>query len=136
MTNLEYIFRRGGCIDFSKNRIIINLKDKEIDKIHQYDFDFDSAWLLQEHKEPIRLTQAEKCILESIDKTFHYITRDQDGVLNVFEPKPFKSSGEWILISGRICTFCLFDKMFNFIKSEDKEPYLIEDIVNNCEVIE
>lgn len=94
-------------------------------------------WLLTEHKEPIKLTQAEKHILESINKTFRYIARDQDGTLNVFEYKPSKDNyGEWSLPLGAMCTFCLFDKMFNFIESEDKEPYLIEDILNNCEVIE
>jgi hypothetical protein len=94
-------------------------------------------WLLTEHKEPIKLTQAEKHILESINKTFRYIARDRNETLNVFEYKPSKDNyGEWVLPLGAICTFCLFDKMFNFIKSEDKEPYLIEDILNNCEVIE
>lgn len=94
-------------------------------------------WLLTEHKEPIKLTQAEKHILESINKTFRYIARDRNETLNVFEYKLSKDNyGEWVLPLGAICTFCLFDKMFNFIKSEDKEPYLIEDILNNCEVIE
>lgn len=94
-------------------------------------------WLIKEHKELIRLTQAEKCILGSVNKAFKYIARDRNETLNVFEYKPSKNNyGEWVLPLGAICTFCLFDKMFNFIESEDKEPYLIEDILNNCEVIE
>lgn len=95
-------------------------------------------WLIKEHKEPIRLTQAEKCILRSVNKVFKYIARDKDKELAVFEYKPIKDvNSMWTLCkSGILCTLFPFDHLFQFIKCEDEEPYLIEDILNNCEVVE
>lgn len=143
MTNLEYLANKGIICknDFTDGEgkpacnIVIAIRDNDINIFNEYESFKD--YLLAEHKGPIELTQAEKCILENINKTFCYIARDCNGTLNVFEYKPSKNNyGEWVLHLGAMCTFCLFDNLFKFIKLEDKEPYLIENILNNCEVIE
>ena len=37
---------------------------------------------------------------------------------------------------GKEYEFTLFNNLFPFIKWEDKEPTLIKEVLNNCEVIE
>ena len=91
-------------------------------------------WLLEEHKEPIKLTKAEKVILENIDNKFKYIARDLDNLLFIYNKKPKKGSIQWVGYNGSH-DFCVFKHLFNFVKWKDEEPYLIEDILKNCEVI-
>ena len=94
-----------------------------------------NKWANSEYIESIRLTLAEKIILENIRKDIKFIVRDNDNNLYLFIKKPKKENGEW---KYRIYAFELkaFDGLFQFVKCEDKEPYKIEDILNNCEVVE
>ena len=95
-------------------------------------------WLLSEYVEPILLTELEYNILKFItDNTSNmYISRTKTG--NIFlhrgKPKKDKVNGLWI---GEYPTSLIpFNKLFKFITWEDEEPRAINDILDNCEVVE
>ena len=92
-------------------------------------------WFDEEYKEPIKLTLHEKCILESIDKKYQWIARDRKCSLYVHESKPFKYSTYWDSVKQYEC-FIFFNHLFQFIKWEDEEPRNIQELLENCEVIE
>ena len=91
--------------------------------------------LLAEHKEKIKLTKNEKAILESIDNFYKWIARDDDGYLYVYEKKPCKDSCGWEN-PFYYKNFILFNHLFQFIKWTDDEPYNIQELLENCEVVE
>ena len=95
-------------------------------------------WMLEEHKEPIKLTLHEKCILESLPNDYKYIARDNGGELYIYKHEPVKHQNSWILqtVHDRDCELQLFNHLFKFIKWEDDEPYKIENILNDFEVVE
>lgn len=91
--------------------------------------------LLEEYKEPIKLTQFEYEYLKVAKKEgFNFIARDGDGRLFLYKNKPFKSLDEWI-VASKDCSRIL-DSLLNFVKWEDEEPCNIDEILSNCEVIE
>ena len=53
------------------------------------------AWLKQEHKEKITLSEAERIILENIDKDYKWIARDEGGRIDIYVDKPTKSRDSW-----------------------------------------
>ena len=90
--------------------------------------------LLEEYKEPVKLTKFEYEYLKVAKKEgFNFIVRDKNDNLYLYSSKPWKSNFRW-LSEGR--TMCVFDKLFNFVKWEDEEAYNIDEILSNCEVIE
>lgn len=48
-------------------------------------------WLKEEHKEKITLSEAERIILENLDKEYKWIARDKTKLLRIFIKKPLKS---------------------------------------------
>lgn len=94
-------------------------------------------WGNSEHVDPIKLTLAEKIILENLDKKFKWIARDKDGMLLCCECKPYKVDNHnmWFINWG-IFSCLPFEHLLQFIKWEDEEPFHIEELLNNCEVIE
>lgn len=91
-------------------------------------------WLYEEYKEPIKLTQAEKTILENMDKKWKWIARDKCGELFVYTNKPKKDENLWRdgECAGRTC----FNHLFQFIQWSNDEPCNIEELLKNCEVKE
>lgn len=85
-------------------------------------------WLKSEHKEPITLSEAERIILENIDKDFKWIARDSDGELYIFNSKPTKTDWDWVTTKN-INKFICFNHLFQFITWNDSEPYNIEDLL-------
>ena len=89
--------------------------------------DYTFKELLWERKETPRLTENEKAILRNIDKCVKYIARNMDDSLFVYDDKPVKTRDHWD------CEFHIyyfpFDHLFQFIKWEDEEPYLIENLL-------
>lgn len=93
-------------------------------------------WERKEKKE-IKLTTEERAFLNSIllVSDYKYIARDKKlDALWVFKAKPSKGSfsSEWIYSPGDHHGAEITDKtkdMFKFIKWEDDEPYLIEDLL-------
>lgn len=94
-------------------------------------------WLLSEYKEPIKLSRLEHEFLKFIDNEgYKYIARDNcGGVLFRYQKKPTKNIyGKWG--KGEICSdLRMFNDLFQFVKWEDSKPTLIEDVLNNCEVV-
>lgn len=90
--------------------------------------------LLEEYKKPVKLSKFEYEYLKVAKKEgFNFIVRDKNDNLYLYSSKPWKSSFRW-LSEGR--TMCVFDEMFKFVKWEDEEPYSIDKILSNCEVVE
>ena len=79
----------------------------------------------------MKIKQAEKTILKSIDPGYKSIARDVNGDLTVFEIKPTKcvSKGYWD--GERYCQINVFSKLFEWIKWEDKEPFLIKEVIKD-----
>ena len=84
-------------------------------------------WLKQEHKEKITLSEAERIILENIDKDYRWICRDKDGTIYICKGKPFKDEEIWQNGDGNIVEF--YNHLFRFITWEDSEPYNIEELL-------
>lgn len=90
--------------------------------------------LLEEYKEPIKLTRFEYEYLKVAKKEgFNFIARDKNNRLYEFEKRPKKRNFTWGSGGDYIC---VFKSMFKFVKWEDEEPYNIDEILSNCEVIE
>ena len=78
----------------------------------------------------IKLTEDEKVILRNIDKKYKWITIDDNGSLFINNEKPIKNESSWI--SKMLIDWCgiwIFNHLFQSIKWEDEEPYLIEDLL-------
>lgn len=93
-------------------------------------------WMLSEYKEPIKLTKLEYDILKHLsDNTkYLYITRDRCNGLFLYGMEPTKGDGYW---NGKYYAgMSAFNKLFQFVQWEDSEPTSIENVLNNCEVIE
>ena len=90
--------------------------------------------LLEEYKEPVKLSKFEYEYLKVAKRErFNFIARDGDGRSFLYKNKPLKSSDEWIVASKDCCR--ILDRLFKFVKWEDEDPYNINEILSNCEVI-
>lgn len=105
-------------------------------KDHFCDNKAKTRWLLSEYKEPVKLTRLEYDILKYISENtkYLYITRDRCNGLFLYDMEPSKGNGYWNGESYAVMT--TFNKLFQFVKWEDKESTSIKDVLNNCEVIE
>ena len=128
-------FTPCGCI-YCKNCAMNELKDKRGEKDYVGCNHARMTWLLSEYVEPIVLTELEYNILKFIkDETRHlYIARDQKGSLYLYDFEPRKSVEDKWWIGKGATLLTPFNKLFQFIKWEDKEAYEIGDILKRCEV--
>lgn len=95
-------------------------------------------WLIDEYKEPIKLTRLEYDILKYLsDNTKHmYIVRDGNGNIFLYDVEPEKSkSAPWWTGCG-MCHMNMFNKLFQFVQWEDSTPTPIKEVLENCEVVE
>lgn len=89
-------------------------------------------WFKQEHKEKIKLSEAEKVILENIDTKYSWIARDKDGTLCVYDVKPKKDIRIYDWVNGEyLFNLSVFSHLFQFIKWENEEPYNIQELLEN-----
>jgi hypothetical protein len=86
-------------------------------------------WLKAEHKEVIKLSEAERVILENIPVGFCYIARNKDGYLAVYYGKPAKGSTEWNPRGFAYHSLYCFNHLFQFIKWSDNEAYEISELL-------
>lgn len=108
----NYIFKKGNCTGHSC---------QECSSIVR-------AWFEEENKEPIKLSDVEKVILENI-KRYEWIARDLiDNNLYLYKCKPYKSNNEWSS-PVKVCEFDQFNHLFQFVKWEDDEPYNIKELL-------
>ena len=85
-------------------------------------------WLKAEHKEKIKLSDAERVILENVDKGCKWICRDNYNIIYFCRSEPRKSGNEWKCDNGGVA-LSIFNHLFQFIKWEDKQAYNIEEIL-------
>lgn len=90
--------------------------------------------------ETIKMTQLDYEMLKLVQKQgAKYICRDEGGVLNICATEPYQSEyeeGIWWSTGETAYLNEFFSKLFQFVKWEDKKYYVIEDVLNNCEVVE
>jgi hypothetical protein len=96
-------------------------------------------WANEEYVEPIKLSNIEFELLECFKnhaKHLKWIARDRNNLLCLYKVKPEKIIDEGFFETKGFSYFPLelFDNYFKFIKWEDKEPYNIKEILDNCEV--
>lgn len=90
--------------------------------------------LLEEYKKPVKLSKFEYEYLKvAKENEYNFIARDEDGRLFLHSSEPWKGELVWKYIGSGIR---IFTKMFNFVRWQDEEPYNIDEILSNCEVIE
>lgn len=109
--------------DENFNRKAGNSEIFDIVKVYR---DYTCEEVLWERKETPKLTEDEKVILKNINKTFKWIARDIDGILYIYTSKPKKGITMW---ESDGLPMISFDHLFQFIKWEDDEPYLIEELL-------
>lgn len=91
--------------------------------------------LLEEYKEPIKLSKFEYEYLKvAKENEYNFIARDNDGCVYLYTNIPtLKGTISW----GYNGEFMIvFDELFKFVKWEDEEPYNIDKILSNCEVMQ
>lgn len=87
----------------------------------------------EEYKEPIKLTQFEYEYLKvAKENEYNFIARDKDNRLYGTSEKPKKYNITWASSGAYIV---MFKSMFNFVRWQDEEPYSIDEILSNCEVM-
>ena len=93
--------------------------------------DYTCKKLLWERKEKpkIKRTEDENAILRNVPQYYKWIARDGNGVVCLYPDKPHKSKTIWDSYGALFP----FHHLFQFIKWEDDEPYLIEDLLKGEE---
>ena len=104
-----------------------NLNEFDIMKVYK---DYTLTELLWERKETPKLTEDEKVILRNLPKKYKWIARDNSTCIQLFTNKPNKITWWW---NGAEGIKLVFPHLFQFIKWEDEEPYLIEDLLKGEE---
>ena len=96
--------------------------------------EFVEKWSKEHPQKKYRVSKLEYDILKylSDNTTCVYITRDKNGDISLSAAKPQKRSKWWGGYNG--CGIAMFNKLFQFVQWEDKEPTKIEYILENCEV--
>ena len=136
MTNREWLLNK-----------IQNMSDEELAKIIREDkacicskeqrekcygkscLECKTEWLKSEHKEKITLSEAERVILENIDKDYKWIARDEERYLRCYDCKPVKGKDFWNITGNKYLHMGGFNHLFQFITWENSEPYNIEELL-------
>ena len=122
----------GWCVGLDEyNENLTSAKDYTNFDIMKVYNDYTCKELLWERKEEPKLTEDEKAILRNVPKDYKWIARDENGSIYLYKRKPNKGSYSWGMWS-EISLFP-FDHIFQFIKWEDEEPYLIEELLKGEE---
>ena len=91
----------------------------------------DKACKLVWERKP-ELSDAERVILENVDKKYKYIARDEGGNLFIYSSSEIeKFMNEWCYWNdkGVHFSFAFFNNLFTMVKWEDEEPTLIADLL-------
>lgn len=105
----------GGCLCDEKNEIIDELDVKDL-----------PDHLTDKHL----LSLDERVILRNLSPEYKYISRDTGGYLYLYDTLPIKDEIVWN--RSNECNFCKqlpFKQLFQCIKWEDEEPWLITDLL-------
>lgn len=133
--NNQYIFVRAWDIYLNNKDI---MSDDEVEFCLSYGINHKWMYLISELESLnpiIHLSKLEYELLKYyIGHGYRYIARDKDELLFACDIKPRKIQDRWDVIE-RVKKIN-FNDLFSFIKWEDKEPYPITYILDNCEVDE
>lgn len=139
MTNREWLFEQmQNMSDDELAKMILVPTEMEQDICAKQDCMYRDCedcliyWLKYEHKEPIKLKEAERVILENIPEEYKWIARDdKENAVWIYSEKPTKNGKWWLNGSNAKYGICvdLFPNLFQFIKWEDKQPYNIEELL-------
>lgn len=93
-------------------------------------------WLLSKYKEPVKLTELEHGILEYLleKRQYRFVVRERNGIIYAYKSKPKKEADSWESLSLNN-ELGLFNNLFQFVKWEDSTPTSIQEVLDNCEVI-
>lgn len=131
----QCIFVRAFDI-YLDNKDIMSDEEIEICFINGSEFIW-SYWMseLESLNPTIPLSKLEYELLKYYSEHgYQYIAKDKSNQLFVYGNKPYKMSCTWDDVEN-FCE-CNFKNLFSFVSWEDKEPTLIQDILNRYEVIE
>ena len=126
--NKSILITLKGKYHFNLNNYSIDLthicgfENLDIMKVYK---DYTLTELLWERKGKPKLTEDEKVILRNVPQYYNWIARDGNGVVCLYPDKPHKSKTIWDSYGALFP----FHHLFQFIKWEDDEPYLIEDLL-------
>ena len=123
----------AGCtdIDYYDENLTRSSRQESYDIMKVYK-DYTCKELLWERKPKPELTEDEKIILRNVPKQYEWIARDAGDSLCVYTKRPIKQMSVWST-DGWMSPMALFHNLFQFIKWEDDEPYLIEDLLREEE---
>lgn len=103
----------------------------------------DFAWRYEldelEPLETIKITQLDYEMLKFVKKQgAKYICRDESGALNLFENEPYivNECSTWYAKGQWDFSNYFINQLFQSIKWEDEKYYIIEDVLENCEIVE
>lgn len=92
--------------------------------------------LLEEYKNPVKLSNFEYEYLKvAKENEYNFIARDKNGTLVIYNIAPHKTDTLWCTASAK-WSKVNFNNLFNFVKWQDEEPYSIDEILSNCEVMQ
>ena len=117
-----------GCtdIDYYDENLTRSSRQESYDIMKVYK-DYTCKELLWERKEKPKLNEDEKAILKVLlNEKYKWIARDKNDWLYVYASKPKKGITIWENTGSPMMPFV---HLFNFIKWEDNEPYLIEELL-------
>lgn len=89
--------------------------------------------------ESIKVTHLDYEMLKFVQKQgAKYICRDKGGLINLYEKEPYIMSDDCTWWAGGKCSHLskFTEQLFQFVKWKDKKYYVIEDILENCEIEE
>ena len=117
-----------SCIYYCEDLTNVNgFENLDIMKVYK---DYTLTELLWERKEKPKLTEDEKVILRNVPKYYEWIARDESSMVYLYPKKPVKSRLIWESDGVPMIPFA---HLFQFVKWEDEEPYLIEDLLEEEE---
>lgn len=131
----QYIFVRAWDIYLNNKDI---MSDDEVEFCLSYGINHKWMYLISELESLnpiIHLSKLEYELLKYyIGHGYRYIARDKDELLFACDIKPRKIQDRWDVIE-RVKKIN-FNDLFSFIKWEDEKYYIIEDVLENCEIVE
>lgn len=94
-------------------------------------------WMLSEYREPVKISKLEYGILEYLFKNeqYKFIVRERNDCLYIYKSNPKKEADGWQSLSMS-CGLGPFNGLFEFVTWKDLEPTSIQEVLNNCEVID
>lgn len=92
----------------------------------------DTACKLVWERKP-ELSEAERVILENVDKEYKWMAKDATGEIYLYKEKPVKSRGVWLLGINKTASMHQFNDLFKMIDADAWEPTLIADLLDKDE---